>query len=237
MCSKLLSIILAAFFASCVLCAGSACAWDVFYDGSVFPNSPTLGSAAWSDYSQNFLRQTSAANGLLHLVDQRSDKTVRFYREGAGLPKGCNVTIEARVKVASAASPYSWDYGVGFGATTSRSGAFVGLWPDKIGTRYDSENYLQFYTVDMTQFHTLRMAVNGNTQTFVVWLDGAQVFSGSNPGGYPGGVYFGTSSYPNGTADATWDYVAYTLPEPSSLLGLLAGLGGLGAMLRRRRRG
>ena len=235
--NKLPIVMLAVSFAICVLCSGTACAWDVFYDGSVLPDASALGSAAWSDYSQNYLGQSSATGGLFHLVDQWSDKTVRFYREGSYLPKQTVVTVEARVKVASATSPYSWDYGVGFGATTYSGGAFVGLWPDKISTRYGSENLMQFYTVDMTQFHTLRMVVNDRTQTFVVLLDGAQVFSGSNPGGYLGGVYFGTSSYPNGTADATWDYVAYTLPEPSSLLGLLAGLGGLGAMLRRRRRG
>jgi hypothetical protein len=218
----------------------NASAWDITYDGSVLPSNLLLGPSVWQQDSNNFLGASSAVTGVLHLVDSNSVMTARFYREGSmNAPSGRNVTMETRVKVVSSTSPYGSDYsGVGFGVSTAGTGGqYVRMWTDRLGIMYPGSNYPTFYYLDMTQFHTIRLNVNGSDRTFGVWVDGTSVFSGSAPGGNNwGGIQFGTDYVVGATSESYWDYLAYTVPEPSSILALLAGLGGLGAMFRKRRR-
>jgi len=74
------------------------------------------------------------------------------------------------------------------------------------------------------------------------------MFAGNQSGsGLTGGVWFGTAGVWFGTAwsvgdtaEAYWDYVAYSaaflpIPEPSSLLALAGGVAGLGGFALRRR--
>ncbi len=218
-------------------CAMSANAWDVYYDGSVLPNNTQLGSALWHSDSNNYLGTSACQNGILHLVDSSSTSTARFYREGAGLPAGTSVTLEARVKVLSSASPLGPNSsGVGFGVS-SYGGQYVRMWPDKIGVMIGSSNYPTFYSVDMTQFHTIRLDYDSNARSFNVWVDGSSVLVGSASGGnIGGGIVFGAPYLVAGaTSDSYWDYVAYTtVPEPSSLIALGALVSPLFALRRRR---
>ena len=223
-------------FLVALTCAPGSYAWDVTYNGSVLPNSSLLGSAVWQEDSNNYLGACSTQNGILHLVDQSTAATARFYREGSmNLPAGTDVTIETRGKVVSSTSPYGPDYsGVGFGFSTGSGGGFLALWPDKLSIMYGGSNYQTFYSLDMTQFHTIKMAMTSSDRNVTVWVDGVQALSGRATGGNnKGGIQFGTTSVPGATSDSYWDYLSYTIPEPSSLLALLAGLGGFA--LRRKR--
>lgn len=241
MVSKLIHV-LSALCLGTLLLTPCGYAWDVVYDGNVLPDSTMLGSAAWQCYSNAYSSDCSAQNGLLHMVDSRTDATVRYFREGDRINGAPGLTVEARVNVVSASPYYSWDYAVGFGGSTDGGGAYVGLWPDKIGTRFGADNNLTFHSLEPTGFHVVRLAIDSNARTFTVWVDKVQVFAGNQSGsGLTGGVWFGTSWSVGDTAEAYWDYVAYSkqflpVPEPSSILALAGGMAALGGLALRRKR-
>lgn len=218
-----------------------ASAWDVFYDGNTLPDAHELGIYTWSS-NVSASPNISVNNGSLHINDRSSTEAVWFSREGSRLPYRSSATIEARVKVLSAQEVNPWDFAVGFGTYIYGGGdAFIGLWTDKIGTRYGGENNMRFYSVDMTQFHTIRVASQGSTPTFNVWLDGNEVFSGVTPLDNLEAVQFGSTQSIGATSDSYWDYVAYSktfspVPEPSSILALFGGMTALGGSVLRMHR-
>lgn len=205
-------------------------AWDVYFDGSADPDAAYFGLSAWQGDDNNYLGQCTTQEGIYHLVDQNPVSTVRFYREGSfGLEYPTDLTVEARVKIVSASSKVSYVPVLGFGITSS-AGSYVGLWTDKIGVRYGDSNETTFYSVDMTQYHTIRLATRNSDSSVVVWVDGIQALAGqANGGSGDGGVEFGMTPYVTDTADSYWDYVAYSkayspVPEPSTLLGFGSSL-------------
>ena len=221
---------------------GPCLAWDLTYDGDVLPTDPALGPGSWAlnVYSApGVVSDSSTTGGVLHLSDQRTDQAALFFRDD--VPPNSPVTIEARLRVTSADGAYiALVEPLRFGGSL----AFVGIWPDRVGVRYRGNNYFDFYSVDMTQFHVVRLAIEENpwpyrVPAFTVWVDGVQVFSGSAPGTTGGSVHFGTNLIKEFTSESYWDYVRYSreyvpVPEPSGLLALTSGLTGLLAMRRRR---
>mgnify|MGYP000870770533 CR=1 FL=1 len=220
-----------------------AAAWDVTYEGSAIPNDPTLGSDAWvlDELTSGDLSNTTALNGVLNIVDTWADRGVRFLREGQSVSEAGALTIEARFKVTAAGGGQYLDYlaPVALGGTVGAATAFVGVWPDRVGALYGSANLFDCHFADMTQYHTLRIALAGGTSGghFIVWLDDVQVLggAGSRQGG---GVFFGTAQPPL-TSESYWDYVRYSrdylpVPEPSGLLALAGGMSGMLALSRRR---
>lgn len=179
-----------------------ASAWDVTYDGSVFPNDTTLGQTIWKNGSRNDLSGCSVQDGLLHLSDQATDKTALFSREPM-LPSGTPITIEARVKVLSGASAFTGDPPARIELATVSGRVVVGLWPSKV-TCSGSES-----SVDMTTLHTIRVGLRDDNQ-YRVWVDGTQLFSGTAASGSQSGIAFGSSWQPGGTVDSYWDYVSYS---------------------------
>ena len=226
-------------------CSSAHAAWRTVYDGSVFPDSPALGSAAWTAGPTNDLSASSARDGMLHLVDQWADRSVWFQQGLSDYPAGSPVTVEARLRVNAAYSSADWIAPVQFGFSHGYSNPFIGFWTDGLATRYARENLLRFQPMDMTVFHTVRIAVEAKPKysppKFWVWVDGRQVFHGECAGWKQLGVYFGSSTILNdSTCDVDWDYVRYSwdfqpVPEPSSLAALGGGVMGLLALRRRRR--
>ena len=219
-----------------------ACAaWDFTYDGDVLPVDAALGADVWAlrrPGDQAFLSESSASDGFLHLVDRRNDQAALFYRDDVG--PGSPVTIEGRVRVVAADDPYN---GLIEPLLFGGRLAFVAIFGDRIGVRYIGMNSFIFSPLDMSEFHVIRLAIEGSQAgfrdpAFTVWVDGAQVFSGPAPGTTGGSVYFGTL-FNQPTSESYWDYVRYSneylpVPEPSGLLALTSGLTGLLAMRRRR---
>ena len=222
---------------------GNASAWDVSYEGDVMPNSPTLGSFAWSAYmAPNGLSLSSSDGEFLHLVD--TDTNLPFlFREDSMLPAGTSITMETRVKVLAASPLHDWSHALQMGANTPYGQVMVGFWPDRVCVRIPGETWA-YYPVDLTQFHTFRIAMNATPQPehYDLWMDGQHILTGGFWGQALYGVYFG--AYGAGTAatsDSYWDYVRYSkeylpVPEPSTLMALVGGLGALGLPMLRRRR-
>lgn len=86
---------------SAILLAGSASAWDVFYDGSVMPNDSVLGTNVWSVYGGGNLdlSHSSTDGDALHLADWRTDGVVYFNRFAA--PRHSPITLQAKVRVSA----------------------------------------------------------------------------------------------------------------------------------------
>jgi hypothetical protein len=221
-------------------CVTNGFAWDVTYDGSVLPNSASLGSTVWLEDSNNYLGGSHVQNGVLHLVDNNVVHTAGFYREGSmNLPAGKDVAIETRVKVTSSSSSYGSDYsGVGVGFSTLSGGAWLELWSDRMAINFGGSNYRTFAYLDMTQFHVIKLEMQGSARNVTICVDGLQVLSGGAAGGTnTGGIQFGAISDPGATSDSYWDYVSYSVvPEPSSILAFAGGIAGLGGLALRRRR-
>ncbi len=197
---RLLSILpfTAAFTA--LLCA-SAFAWDVYYDSSVMPNDPSLGSESWC--SAGSLSNSSVQDGVLHLATQDTTTAVYFSRDWA-LGGGTPITLETCVMVDS-----------GTGAAPSTPPALIqvennsghvslGVYTNHITVDSSAQS------VDMTSFHVIRIALQADN-TYQVWLDGNQVFSGTATMTCQSGMAFGSYPLPGGTLDSYWDYVGYSL--------------------------
>lgn len=228
-----------------VLLAVSASAWDVSYEGNVMPNATELGTSKWGVDWIGGLSASSTDGNTLHLVDNRADSVVYLWREADGFPAGTPLTMEARVKVIVADTGGFAGYAVGMGISTVNKAVHIGLWPDKVwvGEYEDGTEIPVYVPVDMTQFHTFRLAsMGGSDPRFSVWMDGDMVYSGVSYGGAYRAVYFG-GYLPKAemTSDSYWDYVRYSteyvpVPEPCALMTLVGGLGALAVPLMRRKR-
>ncbi len=225
--------------------ASPSLAWDVSYEGNVLPNSSALGTSTWVAVPfGNTLAGSSADGDVLHLVDS-SDFICCFAREAAGIPAGTPFTIEARMKILAFDSGGGRDVGLTLGMCTMSHGVSIGLFPDKVRMQYQGGDETPiFIPVDMSQFHTFRLAMQGGGDArFDIWMDGATFFSGvSVSGGATPGVGVGGWGLPMAaTSDSYWDYVRYSteyipVPEPSALMTLAGGLGTLALPLMRRKR-
>lgn len=219
--------VVSALLLSLLVLPTCAFAWDCFYDGSVLPTDPSLGTAKWEVFSGNDSSMCSSDGNLLHVVDASSDASAYFSRFAA--PSSAPVTAEAKVRVASGSA--------GLSIRTSTYATHVSLFVDHIDVTFFPGTAVT-YSADMSGFRTLRVATSAQGHSYV-WLDGELLCQGLTSSGLQGGLMFGSISYA-GLSESYWDYVAYSnaflpVPEPSALVALLAGLGGFGFTLRRRR--
>ena len=145
------------------------------------------------------------------------------------------MTMEARVRVARATDMYSVVMGFQTASGTAGATAMLSLFADHIVANVVNLNY----DVDMSTFRTLRLAMDAS-KNVSLWVDGTPALSWQDTSrGGQNGVRFGSDST-TGTSDSYWGYVGYSeqllpVPEPSSFLALLAGVGGSGILLRRKK--
>lgn len=213
-------------FVLVTLCGSRASAWDYFYDGTVLPNDPLLGSGQWWPWPGMDTSVCSCDGGVLRIDDDRASMSATFYKFAvptAGTP----VTLEARVRVASGAAVID----VGTPSFWTR----VLVSADMLTTTFYQGVPLA-YSADCSLFRTIRIATDssGSSQ---VWLDGVLVAQGRTTVSNQGNLLFGSGS---ATSDTYWDYVAYSnafvpVAEPSSLAVILTGLAACGETVRRKR--
>lgn len=205
-------------------------AWDVMYDGSLLPNDPSLGANAWFAYHGTSM--CSSDGSVLRISDNPTVSPAAFLKSPS-FPARSPVTVEARVRVASGEGVFLAAGETGFGTQLSLYSDHFQAWFGGMSPAPPP------YTINLSVFRTIRIATNSQGQSYV-WVDGLLVAQGDANTPQSGSVAFGAGGYSGYLGDSYWDYVAYSnaflpIPEPSSLLALLAGLGGFGAMLRRRR--
>jgi len=206
--------------------ASIAASWDLYYDGSVLPNDPSLGSNVWLAAGDTSV--CSSDGSVLRILD-RTDTHVAFHRSAA--PEHSPLTAEARVRVLSGNSALLY-------LGTPSYTPYLELYADRVEINF-GYGVQQTCQTDLSQFRTIRMAIDASGKSYV-WLDGALVAQGtSRPGGNQDYLMFGAPW--SGASESYWDYVAYSaaflpIPEPSSLLALAAGLAGIGGFALRRRR-
>lgn len=221
---KTLHIIFTLILLSIAL-GSSAWSWDYMYDGSMVPNDSRLGTNKWltcSDYDPSV---ASSDGDLLHITNT-STSVAAVYLRYAG-PANTPLTMEARVRVTS-----GW---IALYAETPSFATVVGMSPDQVSILASSHNPSATRPVS-SEFHTIRIATDEQAQTYV-WVDGVFVVHDTANLRYQGNIsFFGSCP-----SDSYWDYVAYSnafiplaIPEPSSLLALLAGVGGIGSVAWRR---
>jgi len=211
-----------------LFCPGGVCAWDVQYDAGT-GLLPTAASPTWRGGITG--TDTVAIVGdALRL--EHSAGSVYYGREQWEIGGGVPVTLEARMCVDSSS------HGVAVIAIETR-GAYASLsvLPDRIGA-YDWENGNIEYMGDFTAYHTFRVAYDGGTRVYA-WVDRSLALSwGLSGAAGQGGVSFGTPAY-SAPSISHWQYVAYSkeflpIPEPSSLLAVLAGAVGCVGWRRRK---
>ena len=201
-------------------------AWDLFYDGSVMPNDPALGTDSWIIHGD--VSNCSTDGDKLHVTDLWTNAYSVFSRFAS--PGNSPVTLEARVRVAAGD-------GTALIAGTPTFYTIVWLYSDRIDVKF-VPTAPTTYEADLSQFRTVRIATDSSGQSFV-WLDGVLLAKGSTSMGNQGDVLFGSNSR-SGVNESYWDYVAYSnaflpIPEPSSLLALVCGLGAMGFVIRKRK--
>ena len=164
----------------------------------MLPEDASLGANQWSNYSGNDFSACSTDGNVLHIVDASTTAAACFYRHAA--PASSPITVEARVRVASGE-------GSSLSVGTPSFLTSVQLTPSQLSTYFDSAG--QTYSEDMTVFHTIRIAINAQGQSYI-WNDGTLVAQGLTSSGSQGGVMFGSVSAIN-LNDSYWDYAEHTV--------------------------
>ncbi len=229
-----------------LICGSQVLAWDLSYEGNVMPSASQLGTSKWSETPRG-LPDSSTDGDVLHLVDNRTDRTVYLWRGAVAFPAGTPLTMEARVKVLAADTGSFPSWAVGLGISTVNKSVWIRLWPDRVWVgEYEEGTEVPVYVpVDMTQFHTFRLgSLGGSDPKYNIWMDNELIYSGESHGGAYYGVQFGGYvPRAEATSDSYWDYVRYSteylplpVPEPSALITLAGGLGALALPLLRRKR-
>ncbi len=172
-----------------------AASWDFIYECNEIPDDPALGDDVWGLTGTTDICEITP-DGELHIIDP-ADKTCHLLQ---AIEDGEKATVEARVKVLSQAGV---SYTVLLGIEDGARYTWVNLYPDYI--QLDGGDS---YTVDMTEYHILRIARDGDDVT--VYVDDEEVIAGQ-----PGGtgdrkdIIFGSGST-GGTGEHYWDYVVFT---------------------------
>lgn len=201
-------------------------AWDHVYDGNGLPSSPSLGAGQWYASPGMDTSICSSDGGVLHIADTNASMSALFSKYA--IPTwNTPVTVEARVRVVSGIASVL--------VSTPSFTTFLRLSASSLSASFAYPSAV-IYDADFAVLRTVRVATNAVGDSWV-WLDGTLVAQGRTTEGNQTGLAFGGGG---SVSDSYWDYVAYSnafvpVPEPPSLFALLAGLGALGAMMKKRR--
>jgi hypothetical protein len=143
----------------------SAESWDFIYEGDKIPDDPALGDDIWNVKGTSDICKTTR-DGELHIIDP-NDKTCHLLRD---IQDGGKGTVEARVKVLSQSG---LDYTILMGIEDAVGYAWLDLFPDRVKI-HDGASH----SVDMTDYHILRITRDGNDVT--VYIDDEKVLEGSH---------------------------------------------------------
>jgi len=187
-----------------------AASWDFIYEGDKIPDDPALGNKVWKVFKTNGIKTSDVSEITpeqeLHITDP-ADKVCFFMQEVKSAEKA---TVEARVKVLSQS-------GVGHAVLLAIEEpnvvAWLGLFPDRIELLKFNARGLS-HNVDMTEYHILRIAKDGNDVT--IYVDDKKVIEGQvGDTQNRTGIIFGAGSVA-GTGEHYWDYVVFTTADALS---------------------
>jgi hypothetical protein len=174
-----------------------AASWDFIYEGDKLPDP-----LEWEIYKTDGVAVSDVCEitpaGELHITDP-NDKVCFFLPAVDSVEKG---TIEVRVKALSQSGA---TYTILFGIEDEAVDAWVDLFPDHIQLEAGES-----YSLDMTEYHILRIAKDGSDAT--VYVDDEMVIEGpigSAADDRQDNIIFGSGST-GGTGEHYWDYVVYT---------------------------
>ena len=149
-----------------------AASWDFIYECDKLPDDSALGDEVWEVFKTQGIATSDVceitAKKELHITDP-NDKVCFFMQEVEDAEKA---TVEARVKVFSQSGV---GYAVLLGIEDGARYTWLDLFPDHIQLEGSDS-----HKVDMTEYHILRIARDGDDVT--IYVDDEMVIEGQ-PGG------------------------------------------------------
>lgn|GEM_PF-3491687 len=168
--------------------------WPARFEGGALPGKE------WTKDPPASNCLVEVRDGALLIADRgTANGDYCYFRNPAGIARGGETVIEARVKVVSGVSSLIF----GNGDTGQR----LRLYPDRVEFYHDPTASVQMDTTD--NFHTYRLSLRGENAALTIdgqpRLDGKGCF---RPGrsGYRNGVAFGAANSPE-VGEALWSYV------------------------------
>ena len=201
MMQKIVGLLLLALLTTMIWTAETtAASWDFIYECDKLPDDSDLRDKVWEVYKTQGMNTSDVceitAKKELHIKDP-NDKVCFFMQLVEEAEKA---TVEAQVKVLSQSGV---DYAVLLGIEDGVRYTWLDLFPDRI--QLDGG---ESHKVDMTEYHILRIARDGDDVT--IYVDDEKVIEGQ-----PGGtgdrktIIFGAGST-GGEDEHYWDYVVFT---------------------------
>jgi len=175
--------------------------WEHVYEGDELPDDPVLGNKVWSVFKTAGMKTSEVCkitpDEELHITDP-NDKVCFFMQED--VKDVSKATVEAQVKVLSQS-------GVGYTILMGIEDGAIYTWLDLFPDHIQLEGSAS-HDVDMTEYHILRIARDGNDVT--IYVDDEKVIEGQPGGTGPRkNIIFGAGST-GGAGEHYWHYVVFT---------------------------
>ena len=213
------------------------------YEGDAIP-----GSGAYSGYATTAdISNWTVGGGNLTIVNKTSPTENWFGLTNDPFTWSTGYTIEARFRVSevNGSGPGIGAFNIGSGASVNDDTPLFGIRISADGLRNEPGGFTTvLYSGDMTQLHTVRVAVIGGASTAHLYVDGVQITdSVANAQLYHlSRLLFGDdSSYNSGSletdylrVDTTGAFAPVPVPEPTSMS--LMCIGSIGYIVARRRK-
>ncbi|MBN1326066.1 LamG domain-containing protein [Candidatus Falkowbacteria bacterium] len=176
---------------------GGSGGWNLEYTADVLPASAT------PSWTKNGTQSESVSSGILHLTDSSGSDAIYYTRAEANISSAVSVIVEARLKVLTNSGDNSPGINIYNG---SKIGA-IQFKTDKIEYLYEPASY---YSIDMTQYHLIRLVQLGSNLKVYVDGGGTAVLDITLTNDTSSEeIYFGHIGT-TGTGESYWDYVRYS---------------------------
>lgn len=216
--------------------------WDHAYTGDVLPDD-ALSTPQWTKVESGGSALLTLGGGELTIDTTNVTSTRYRLPDGSAWDPANEQTswVQFRMKVNSQkATQFAAGFylGGGTGAHARRIDLNIG---SLNGGGVSNSSYQLIASLDVTQWHTYRVAFNLSDNTYRLWIDdfAATPYTGAliGFGGFADQLTFG-GLHGDARGSSTWDYVAWNnshapvaVPEPA----LLSVMGMMGLVARRRR--